>query len=113
MTAASPNRALVVCDAAEVPAWLGSPSGYARHEIRSRGDGAELNLRMAALPLVMQDAVLPRSTDLFRIAAYAYRADTAISRGGPLDVDRVGWKRDITLCVPVLEPESGTSRRAS
>jgi 7-cyano-7-deazaguanine synthase in queuosine biosynthesis len=46
-----------------------------------------------------------RARDLVHLAAYVYAADQELSRGGPADVHGKRWRRDITLCVPVMDPD--------
>lgn len=100
----SARPVLFVCDDAAEPAWLANRAGMERRAIRSRGADADLDLHIDSLPLVLNDVVSSRAADLLRIAAYAYRADTALSRGRTDDVSATRWKRDITLCIPVADP---------
>lgn len=98
------RRVLVVCDNASVPSRFVGP-GWTVKEIRSRGLEADLNLHLQGLGNVLRQQVSPRSADLVRIAAYAHRADTMISRGGQRDAHGSWWKRRLALCIPVADPD--------
>ncbi len=99
-----PTRVLVVCDGAAVPSRLAALE-WPEKQIRSRGLGADLDLHLQSLGAVLRKQIAPRSADLVRIASYAYRADTMVSRGGERDAHNSKWKRNFALCVPVADPE--------
>ena len=48
---------------------------------------------------------------MVRIAAYVYAADQAISRWTPTDVYGKRWRRDLALCIPVIEVDLWQERR--
>ena len=50
-------------------------------------------------------ALTVRAHDLVRIAAYAYIADQAVSRGTHGDAHLDAWQRAMTLCVPIGDPD--------
>lgn len=100
----TPTRVLFVCDGAVVPSRFAAHA-WTEKEIRSRGAEADLDLHLQGLGSVLRKQVAPRSADLVRIAAYAHRADTMVSRGGERDAHGAGWKRYLALCVPVADPD--------
>ncbi|MDP9469119.1 MAG: hypothetical protein M3Q71_00410 [Chloroflexota bacterium] len=97
-----PTRVLFVCDGAAVPSRFAA-RGWPEKQIRSRGAGADLELHLQGLGSVLRKQVGPRSADLVRIASYAHRADTMVSRGGERDAHGSKWKREFALCVPVAD----------
>ena len=103
MTSPCPTRALVRCDGAAVPAELAGPWDV-REAVSTRGGDSKLNLVVGNLPGKVAGAVDPRVSDLVRIAAYCFAADRAVLRGGPVDVHREGWRRELTVCIPVADP---------
>ena len=74
-------------------------------QIRTRGPEATLDLRIEALYHLVLSEVSGRHADLVRVAAYVFRANLAVSRGGERDSDAWRWSRHLALCIPVAEPE--------
>ncbi len=104
MTSASVRRVLFRCDGADVPSWLADREWTDRKAIASVGPATDLTLHVASLGGAVLAPVGARAADLIRIAAYAYRADQTVSRGGPRDAHASRWKRHLALCVPVNDP---------
>ena len=96
---------LIVCDEAAVPAPLRDDRSLIRRAVRRTGPSADLNLRADNVSATVLSQVGNLATDLANIAAYVYAADQEISRGGQADVYRDRWRRRITMCVPVIEPD--------
>lgn len=104
MTPHQPVRALFRCDGAAAPAEWERRAWDIEAPIASRGQVADLNLKVEPLAAQVVGAIDGRADDLVRIAAYAYAADQMVSRGGPVDVHREHWRRQLALCVPVSDP---------
>lgn len=104
MTARPVTRALFRCDGATVPAELDGQPWTQRETIRSRGPDPDLNLVVDNLLSKVVGEIDPVVLDLVHVAAYCYAADQMVRRGGPVDVHREGWRREMALCVPVNEP---------
>ncbi len=98
------SRVVFSCDDADVPDTL-IREGAAVQDIRSQGPEASLDLRIEDLYLLVLSEVSGHHADLVRLAAFAYRADLAVSRGGERDSDAWHWSRHLTLCVPVTDPD--------
>lgn len=98
------TRVVFSCDDGTVPDALAREVDVVQH-IRSRGAEASLDLRIEDLYHLVLSEVSGRHADLVRLAAFAYRADLAVSRGGERDSDAWHWSRHLTLCVPVSEPD--------
>ncbi len=98
------RRFLITCDGAAIPPDLAVQEWTARREIHSAGPNADLELSLAGFGGAILKSITPRSTDLIRLAAYIYRADQIISRGGGRDAHARRWKRHLALCVPVADP---------
>jgi hypothetical protein len=95
----------VRCDDAVVPAPVDAASWDRRTPITSRGPTAQLTLRAQSLAGTVLTRVAERAADLVRIGAYVYAADQVLPRGGPSDVYGQHWRRSITLCLPVADPD--------
>jgi 7-cyano-7-deazaguanine synthase in queuosine biosynthesis len=93
------------CDEADLAVPDTAPGTPVIHQLTSRGDTSELDLQMHELYRIVLDRVNPRHADLIRIAAYVYRVDMTVSRGGDRDSDAAKWKRRLHLCIPVSEPD--------
>lgn len=104
MTGPRATRALFRCDGAAVPPELARQAWDVSEEIRARGSKPDLTMKVENLARRTSGELDPRVRDLFRIATYAFAADRAAGRGGPVDVHREGWSRALTLCVPVADP---------
>jgi 7-cyano-7-deazaguanine synthase in queuosine biosynthesis len=104
MTAAKLTKALCVCDGAAVPADLVHSSWSHRVDITTRGANAELNFVVEHLVGKLGGQIEPRVQDLLSLAAYCFAADRRVRRGGPVDIHRERWRRDLVLCVPVADP---------
>lgn len=100
----SARRFLVACDGAAIPPDLAAQDWTARRMIRTMGPDANLELSLAGFGGAILKTLSPRSADLIRLAAYVYRADQIVSRGGGHDAHATRWKRHLTLCVPVTDP---------
>ena len=98
------RSALVRCDGAPVPSTLAAQQWSERRAITSSGGSADLNLGIEGLGGALLREVGPRAADLVRIAAYAYRADQLVSRGGERDAHAARWRRRLALCVPAADP---------
>lgn len=103
MTAAA-RRVLVDCDGAAAGTSVALRDWKDRRAIRTAGPGADLDLNLAAFGGAILKSLSPRSVDLIRLAAYVYRADQIVSRGGGRDAHAARWRRDLTLCLPVSDP---------
>lgn len=97
-------RTLVRCDGAHPPAALGQQAWASTERIDTGGRYPNLALRLESLVGSVLTGLSPRSADLLRIAAFAYRADQLVSRGGEADADGDRWRRHFALVVPVAEP---------
>lgn len=91
------------CDDAAVPDTFAGEHNV--RQIRSRGLEAALDLRIEDLYHLVLSEVSGRHADLVRLAAFTYRADLAVSRGGERDSDAWHWSRHLILCVPVTDPD--------
>lgn len=92
------------CDDAPLPDHIASIEQSTVHQIRAHGPEATVHLRIEDLYRLVLAEVSGRHADLVRIAAYVYRADLAVSRGGARDSDAWRWSRHLTLCIPVADP---------
>lgn len=101
----SETRALIQCDGAEIPAKLEARRWTNQRPLRSWGDEPDLNLHADSLATTVLSSVSDRAADLVRIASYVYAADQLLSRGGDADVYGRQWRRQITLCIPVSNPD--------
>ena len=98
------TTALFVCDGAAVPLQWQQRQWDQRMNIdHYSSPRANITLKVQNLSHALQQSLLPRAWDLVRIAAYVYAADQAISRWTPTDVYGKRWRRDLTLCIPVIE----------
>lgn len=105
MTARPVTRALFRCDGASVRQELERERWTQKESIRSRGPNPDLNLVVDNLLSKVVGEIDPVVLDLVHVAAYCYAADLMVQRGGPIDVHREGWRREMALCVPVNEPD--------
>jgi hypothetical protein len=114
MSKATP-RVVFQCDDAVIPDDLPSIERAIVQHIRTRGPEATLDLRIEDLYHLVLSDVSGRHADLVRLAAYVYRADLDIPRGGERDSDAWRWSRHLTLCIPVGDPDfwSGDEVRAA
>lgn len=102
-TSTDPTRALIRCDGAAVPAEVAGQRWDVDAALTTGGEEADLRLHLDGdEPWDRSEREL-RAADLVRIAAVAYGAAQEVSRGG-LDVHRAGWRRRMTLAVPVADP---------
>lgn len=85
------------------PAWADATWDLER-PIITTGVGPTLDLKVEPLAAKVIGAISARAADLVRIAAYVYAADQMLGRGGPVDVHRDDWRRQLALCVPVSDP---------
>jgi len=104
MTAERTTLALCICDRAVVPANLPAPLRKHPVEITTRGKDAEINFVVEHLIEKLGGHIEPRVLDLLSLAAYCFAADRMVRRGGAVDVHREGWRRELTLCLPVSDP---------
>ncbi|MDP9369500.1 MAG: 7-cyano-7-deazaguanine synthase [Chloroflexota bacterium] len=104
MTSGRTTRALCVCDGATVPVDLAGKAFDHRLEITTRGKDPELNFVVEDLLGKLSGRMAPRVQDLLSLAAYCFAADRMVRRGGPIDVHREGWRRELVLCLPVADP---------
>jgi hypothetical protein len=105
MTATHATRALIRCDGAG--ASIPTSGWDVPEELWTDSSGAaapDLNLNIESLAGYLIDTIDDRAADLVRIAAYAYGADQVVARYRPSDVHRRGWRREMTLCIPVTDP---------
>jgi 7-cyano-7-deazaguanine synthase in queuosine biosynthesis len=106
MSAPEATKVLVVCDGASVPPDLAAARWDRRDDIRSVGAKADLNLRIDTLSGNLRGSVSRRAEDLLYIACCCVAADQRINRGTKqIDVHRRRWRRQITLVIPVREPD--------
>jgi len=101
----SVTRALIRCDEAQVPQSVLQAHRSVEKTILTRGSSPSLNLRAQNLVGTVLRSVERRAADLVRIASYIYAADQQVSRGGPADVYGDKWRRVMTLCIPVDDPD--------
>ena len=97
------TTAIFVCDGAAVPLQWQQRQWDKKLSINHYSPMANLTLKVQNLSHALQQSLLPRAWDLVRIAAYVYAADQAISRWTPTDAHGRRWRRDLTLCIPVIE----------
>src|SRR5215831_16123745 len=97
------RRALVCCNGAEPPAG-GRPFDVSV-TLAERGIGANRRLTIESPTHALLTAVSGRSADPVRLAAFVHAADQSIKRGGDVDVYGDAWARDLTLCLPVSDPD--------
>jgi 7-cyano-7-deazaguanine synthase in queuosine biosynthesis len=102
---AAGRRVLVDCDGAAARIGLAVDDWPDRRQVRSDGPSADLFVDLTALGGAILKTLSPLGVDLLRLAAYVYRADQIVSRGGGRDVHAAWWRRHLTLCVPVIDPE--------
>jgi hypothetical protein len=98
-------RALVQCDGATLPPRRAADTQIERLALATSGRDRSLEIDLANLAACALSAIRNRAADLVRIAAYVYAADQALSRGGPADVYLRRWRRELTLCIQVTEPD--------
>lgn len=99
------SRVVIECDGAAVPAAFANLPGATRCRIMSQGNTRDLDLQIQDLYQTVLTQVSSRHADLVRLAAYVYRTDQMVSRGGDRDSHGSKWKRQLALCVPVTDPE--------
>ncbi|MBA2454829.1 MAG: hypothetical protein H0V47_16800, partial [Chloroflexia bacterium] len=100
------TRALFICDEATVPPDVDAQRWSHRDVIRSSGDTPDINFRAQSLAATVLSVIAgTRATDLVQIASYVYAADQLVSRGTETDVYARRWRRHLTLCIPVADPE--------
>jgi len=104
MSAGRTTRVLCVCDGAAAPADLPSWLRENPVQITTRGNDPEVNFAVMNLVGKLSSRIDPRVQDLLSLAAYCFAADRMVLRGGPVDVHREGWRRELTLCLPVSDP---------
>ncbi len=104
MSKATP-RVVFQCDDAVIPDDLPSIEQATVQYIRTRGPEATLDLRIEDFYHLVLAEVSGRHADLVRLAAYAYRADLDVSRGGERDSDAWRWSRHLIFCIPVGDPD--------
>jgi 7-cyano-7-deazaguanine synthase in queuosine biosynthesis len=104
------KRVLVFCDGATSPPGIRPESFSVRRHLNHRGPSPNVNLRIESPRHALLTSVEGRPADLVRIAAYAYGADQAVSRGGPTDVYGDEWERDFTICLPISDPAFWNTR---
>lgn len=98
------KRLLVLCQGAPVPPFA-EGSGWERSAVAFEGPQSTHQLVMRHSLRALGTHLDGRHADLVRIAAYAFGVDQVVSRGGTADVYGDSWYRDITLCVPVSDPD--------
>jgi len=98
-------QALVVCDGAAVPVGLSDEDWSFREELRSSGPDPNLHLYGDNAGQKGLTTITGRFFDLIRIASYVYAADQQLQRFAPKDVYGERWRRQITLCLPVVDPD--------
>lgn len=94
---------LVACDGARPTKELLDRDWFRQISLSHRGASANVNLSIETPSHRLLTGVSDRSADLIRIAAYAYAADQAISRGGEADVYGKDWRRSFVLSLPVSD----------
>jgi 7-cyano-7-deazaguanine synthase in queuosine biosynthesis len=103
------RRALIVCDGAGVSRewrrqeWTDEETITASTRLARRPPDKTIDLVIQGLRSGLLGARSNRTDDLIRIAAYIYRADQLISRGGAADAHDELWQRELALCIPVAE----------
>ena len=103
MSTSRPTTVIIQCDDAPIPAAFCVSEAEIR-QIRADGDDRDLDLQIQDLYQTVLTQVSHHHQDLVRLAAYVYRADLLVSRGGTRDSDGRRWKRHLSLCVPVSDP---------
>jgi hypothetical protein len=78
---------------------------HATHILNPTGASATVNIDLSGIELAAARDLLPLSRDLMVLAAYVLLADGALSRGRHDDPVAKKWRRDLTLHVPVSEPD--------
>jgi len=96
------TRAVIVCDGARRSG--GVEAADVVIELSHSGPKANVNLKIESPSHALRSPVGPVSSDLLKIAAYAYSADRQISRGGSADLYGKDWQREFTVYLPVARP---------
>jgi hypothetical protein len=99
-------RALVVCDGVTVPVDLEREAWTVRDELWSSGADKNVHLFGEHRGQTILSSIVDLYFDLIQIASYVYAADQQLPRGGiRRDVYGKQFRRTITLCLPVNNPE--------
>lgn len=98
-------RALFQCDEAVVPASWNALEWDTRERLNHRTGERDLNLVIENLSHACLRTVDDHAADLVRIAAYVYGADQVVPRGGSKDVYGRHWRREMSLAIPVSDPQ--------
>lgn len=100
-----PRRWLVLCDGTEEPRDSAAVEHDRTLTLAREGRGANLTLHIQTPSRALFSEVSGRSADLIRIAAFVYGADQSVRRSGEVDLYGDQWRRELTLCIPVSEPD--------
>jgi len=99
---------LVLCNGASAPQEH-AEAAHGRVELRlaSFGRDCNVNIRIEDVTDVFGETLQPRVVDLLEIAAFAYSADCAVSRGKRWtnQKSKESWGRDYLVVVPVRDPQ--------
>ncbi|CAA9372431.1 MAG: hypothetical protein AVDCRST_MAG93-8524, partial [uncultured Chloroflexia bacterium] len=100
------TEVLFRCDGADVPADLAERHARKIHSLTSIAEDGQTNLQLDTLTAKLGNQVPPRAQDLLYIATYCVGADQEVNRGSAnIDVHREQWRRHLTMCIPVSDPE--------
>jgi 7-cyano-7-deazaguanine synthase in queuosine biosynthesis len=98
-------RILFQCDGAAVPHHLRARQDLSNVLINADDPESGFNLYIAPLEQSVFTQIDEPIYDLLRVAAHVYAADRMVSRGGEADVYQRKWPRELTMCMPVSEPD--------
>jgi 7-cyano-7-deazaguanine synthase in queuosine biosynthesis len=98
-------RVLMQCDGAPVPDDVDLTQFTARETINRADPDHPLNLYVQPLHETVWTNVAPYLDDLLHVAAVVFAADQMVSRGGTEDPNLRAWHRELTLCIPVADPD--------
>lgn len=109
MTASPLTQALCVCDGARVPAGIAAADWPQRVTVTTVGDEADLTFVIEHLAARFGHHLVARVQDLLAIAAYCFAVDREVRRTARIDVHRERWKRELVVCLPVVDPDFWTT----
>lgn len=99
------KRVVFQCAGAPVPPRLTRGDEVSLTSVSHLGGNADVFMRIQSPESALLATMDSRGKDLLLVACYAYVAEQTVSRGGDTDVYGDSWYRDLTLCVPVSDPD--------
>lgn len=100
-----PTQAVFTFDGASVPAGSPAAKWARRFPVITRGERSDLTFVVENLNDRFGGRLAPRIQDVLAIAACCFAADREVGRTPPVDIHRERWRRELVLCIPVLDPD--------